>query len=188
MEVMVEIILSLIGLGLVVIAALNEIYQQKMKVSPMPTAASTRHAMIAKIDQTEPELIVELGSGWGGIAMEAAYKYPQAKIIGFECSPIPLLAARIRKLFNPRLKNLTFLRRDFFKFDMHDADVVLCYLSNPHMAQLETKLDKELQNGAEIISSTFYMPHWKTKNVSTVGGMYDTKIYQYQKTAAGLGS
>ncbi|HEX2752022.1 MAG TPA: class I SAM-dependent methyltransferase [Alphaproteobacteria bacterium] len=188
MELVVEFLLSLLGLFLIVAVALNEIYQQKMKVSAMPTAASTRHAMIDTIAQKDPETIVELGSGWGGIAIEAARKYPKCEVIGFECSPIPLLAARLRKLFNPRLKNLRFLRRDFFKFDMKDADVVLCYLSNPHMAQLEPKLDNELQEGAEIISSTFHMPHWKTRSVNTIGGMYDTKIYAYQKTAQALGA
>ena len=187
MEVAVEIILSLIGLCLVIVFGLNEIYQQKMKVSPMPTAPSTRHAMIDNIEQEKPDTIVELGSGWGGVAIEAAKKYPNSSIIGFECSPVPLMVARLRTLFNPRLKNVKFLRRDFFKFDMQNADVVLCYLSNPHMAQLEPKLDSELQEGAEIISSTFHMPHWKTRNVNTIGGMYDTKIFSYRKTASLLG-
>lgn len=188
MEIVIETILSLIGLCLIIAIALNEVYQQKMKVSPMPTAASTRHAMLDTIEQKSPDMIVELGSGWGGIALEAAKKYPNSEVIGFEYSPVPLMAARIRRFFNPRLKNLRFLRRDFFNFDMKNTDVVLCYLSNPHMAQLEPKLDRELPEGAEIISSTFHMPHWKTRSVSTVGGMYDTKIYSYQKTAQALGA
>lgn len=187
MEIIFGNILSLIGLCLIIAFALNEIYQQKMKVSPMPTPPSTRHAMIDTIEQKNPETIVELGSGWGGVAIEAAKKYPHSEIIGFECSPVPLMFARLRKLLSPSLKNLKFVRRDFFKFDMRNADVVLCYLSNPHMAKLEPKLDRELQEGAEIISSTFHMPHWKTHHVDTIGGMYDTKIYAYQKTSGALG-
>jgi methylase of polypeptide subunit release factors len=188
MELFVEIIFSLTGLCLITAIALNEIYQQKMKVSPMPTAPSTRHAMIGSIEQKSPDTIVELGSGWGGIAIEAAKTYPQCKVIGFECSPVPLMMARLRKLLNPRLKNLRFVRRDFFDFDMKDADVVLCYLSNPHMARLEPKLDKELHEGAEVISSTFHMPHWKTHRIHTIGGMYDTKIFSYRKTGLPLGA
>lgn len=188
MELAIEILLSLIGLCLIIAITLNEIYQQKMKVSPMPTAPSTRHAMINNIEQESPHTIVELGSGWGGVAIEAAIKYPKSEVIGFECSPVPLMAARLRKLIDPRLKNLRFLRRDFFEFNMKDADVVLCYLSNPHMARLEPKLDSELQEGAEVISSTFHMPRWKTRSINTVGGMYDTKIYAYRKTALALGA
>lgn len=187
MEIFVEIVFSLIGLGLLVAFGLNELYQQKMKVSPMPTAPSTRHAMIDTIEQKNPDIIVELGSGWGGVAIEAAKKYPDSEVIGFECSPVPLMFARLRQIIDPRLKNLKFLRRDFFQFNMRNADVVLCYLSNPHMAQLEPKLDRELQEGAEIISSTFHMPRWKTRHEDTIGGMYDTKIYAYRKTAGALG-
>lgn len=187
MDTALNIFLSLIGLALIIAVALNEIYQQKMKVSPMPTAASTRHAMLAAIAHKKPMMIVELGSGWGGIAIDAAQKYPDAKIIGFECSPVPLLAARIRKMMRPRLKNLSFVNKNFFTHDMNDADVVLCYLSNPHMAQLEPKLDQELKPGAEVISSTFAMPSWQLRNVSTIGGMYDTKIFSYEKTALALG-
>ena len=111
MEIIFGNILSLIGLCLIIAFALNEIYQQKMKVSPMPTPPSTRHAMIDTIEQKNPETIVELGSGWGGVAIEAAKKYPHSEIIGFECSPVPLMFARLRKLLSPSLKNLKFVRQ-----------------------------------------------------------------------------
>ena len=54
------------------------------------------------------------------------------------------------------------------------------------MAQLEPKLDRELKCGAEIISWTFYMPHWRVREKTTVGGMYDTDIFIYEKTTTPL--
>jgi hypothetical protein len=173
---------AFITLGLIAVVAFNEYYQRSMKVCPMPTAASTRKVMIEGIHQPSPKVIAELGSGWGGVAIAAATRYPDAQVIGFEGSLMPLLFSKLRKALHPRLKNLRFVKKNFFENDMRDVDVVLCYLSNPHMAQLEPKLHKELKNGAEIVSSTFYMPHWLPREKSIVGGIYDTPVYIYEKT------
>jgi len=183
---MLTFLYTVVTCALLAVVAFNEFYQHKMKVSPMPTPQSTRKAMLGSIHQTSPKVIAELGSGWGGIALAAAQRFPQAKVVGFEGSLIPLLFSKLRLLVNPQIKNVTFEKKNFFEKDMQDVDVVLCYLSNPHMAQLEPKLDRELKCGAEIISSTFYMPHWRVREKTTVGGMYDTDIFIYEKTAMPL--
>jgi hypothetical protein len=183
---MLTFLYALVTFSLLAVVAFNEYYQRKMKVSPMPTPQSTRKAMLGCIHQTSPKVIAELGSGWGGIALAAAKKFPEAKVIGFEGSLIPLLFSKLRLLLHPEIKNVQFEKKNFFEKDLHDVDVVLCYLSNPHMAQLEPKLDRELKCGAEIISSTFYMPHWRVREKTTVGGMYDTDIFIYEKTTTPL--
>ncbi|HRJ67622.1 MAG TPA: methyltransferase [Alphaproteobacteria bacterium] len=183
---MLTFIYAVLTCVMLAVVAFNEYYQRKMKVSPMPTPQSTRKAMLNCIHQKSPKVIAELGSGWGGIALAAAARYPQAKIIGFEGSLIPLLFSKMRLLLHPEIKNVTFENKNFFESDMQDIDVVLCYLSNPHMSQLEPKLDHELKCGAEIVSSTFYMPHWRAREKTTVGGLYDTDIYIYEKTEAPL--
>jgi len=183
---MLTFLYAFITLGLIAIVAFNEYYQRSMKVCPMPTPASTRMAMLKGIHQPAPKVIAELGSGWGGVAMAAAARYPEAKITGYEGSLMPYLFSRLRKMLHPEMKNLHFVKKNFFESDMGDVDVVLCYLSNPHMAQLEPKLHKELKNGAEIVSSTFYMPHWLPREQSIVGGIYDTDVFVYEKTAVPL--
>lgn len=175
-------VFSLVILALLLIVATNEFYQLRMKVSPMPTPRATRKAMLESIAHPAPKVIAELGSGWGGIAIEAAQKYPDAKVIGFEGSLMPFVFSKIRAACHPKLANLTFVKKNFFDHDMQDVDVILCYLSNPHMAQLEPKLHRELKPGAEVISSTFYMPHWVAKEQKTIGGLYDTPVYIYEKT------
>ncbi len=183
---MLPFLLSLLILALMVVVAFNEYYQRSMKVSPMPTPASTRAAMLAAISHPAPKVITELGSGWGGIAIAAAKKYPSTEVIGFEGSLMPLLFSKLRAACQPGLKNVKFIKKNFFEHDMRDVDVVLCYLSNPHMAQLEPKLHAELPVGAEVISSTFFMPHWRVRDQKIVGGLYDTDVYVYEKTAAPL--
>lgn len=183
---MLTFLYAFITLGLIAVVAFNEYYQRSMKVCPMPTPASTRRAMIEGIHHPSPKVIAELGSGWGGIAIAAAARYPDAHVTGYEGSLMPYLFSRLRKMLHPEMKNLRFVKKNFFEDNLSDVDVVLCYLSNPHMAQLETKLDRELKNGAEIISSTFYMPHWLPREQEIVGGIYDTDVFVYEKTAAPL--
>lgn len=183
---MLTFLYGLITIGLLAVVGFNEYYQRSMKVSPMPTPASTRKSMIGNIRHPAPKVIAELGSGWGGIAIAVARMYPDAQVIGFEGSLMPLLFSKLRQRLHPKLKNLRFVKKNFFDHDMRDVDVVLCYLSNPHMAQLEPKLHSEMQNGAEIISSTFYMPHWLPCRQEIVGGIYDTNVFVYEKTDAPL--
>jgi len=183
---MIEIIFSIVILALLIVVGCNEFYQRHMKVSPMPTPASTRKAMLAAIGSKKPAVIAELGSGWGGIAIAAARRYPDARVTGFEGSPAPYLFSRLRAALNPKLRNLRFVNQNFFSYDMQDVDVVLCYLSNPHMAELEPKLHRELKSGALVVSSTFHMPHWLPRETINVTGLYNTPVYIYEKTAAPL--
>lgn len=183
---MIDIIFSILVITLLIVVGFNEFYQRQMKVSPMPTPRSTRKAMLAAIADKNPAVIAELGSGWGGIAIAAARRYPQAEVIGFEGSPMPYLFSRLRAALQPKLCNLRFVKQNFFSYDMQNVDVILCYLSNPHMAQLEPKLHRELKTGALVISSTFHMPHWPPRETLTVGGIYDTPVYIYEKTDAAL--
>lgn len=175
-----DILISAILLAAVLTVLFNEIYQHRMGVSPMPTVPRVRRAMLDHMPDGVTGTILEIGSGWGGIAVALAKKYPDAKVIGLERSPAPLLISRLRRLLHPGLKNLSFVNMDFFDYDMKDVDVIACYLSNPHMAKLEPKFSAELKPGALVVSSTFYMPDWKPETVETIEGLYDTKIYVYR--------
>lgn len=176
-----EIIFSVVILAAVVLALTNEVFQQKTGVSPMPTVSSVRREMVGLIPAGTTGTILELGSGWGGIAFAAARAYPQAQVVGVEYSPFPFLAARLRKLLSPGLSNLRLVRQDFFDVSFRDASVVLCYLCNPLMARLERKFTQELPPGATVISSTFFIPGWEPERVKDLTGFWKTRIFVYRK-------
>jgi methylase of polypeptide subunit release factors len=80
-------------------------------------------------------VVLELGSGWGALAIAAAKACPHAKIIGYEISPAPLWIARLRA-FLGRHKNLSFVGGNFYDSDFRHADCVLTYLTVNLMSEL----------------------------------------------------
>ncbi len=175
-----EIISSLVILAAVIFVALNEIFQQKMGVSPMPTVGRVRRAMIDAIPDGFAGEIYELGAGWGGITFAAAKKCPAARIIAVEYSPLPFAVLWLRQRLC-RVANVVPQRADFFTLDLSGAGVVLCYLTNPLMEKLEPKLAAELTKGAVIISSTFQMKGWQPIKVIDTQGWWSTNIYIYRQ-------
>jgi SAM-dependent methyltransferase len=169
---MMIVLIALALLAIVIL--LNEFYQQRLGVPCMPTMPRVRRRMLELAGES-PGVIVELGSGWGGLARAAARRFPLARVTGLEMSPVPWLVSRLL-----RRRNTQFLRRDFFSFPLHDADVVLCYLTNPLMAKLAPKLKAELKPGARVVSSTFFIEGWEPETVEDVKGLWTTRIFVYR--------
>ncbi|MFH1158226.1 MAG: SAM-dependent methyltransferase [Pseudomonadota bacterium] len=173
-----ETFFSVLILLIVVVAFANEFFQQKLGVSPMPTMPGVRRAMLAQIPAGTVGKIVELGAGGGTVSFAAAKAFPQCRVVGVEYSVFPFLIARMRQLFLP---NLLFIRRNFFDISFGDAEVVLCYLTNPLMAELKEKFERELPSGAVIISSTFFIPGWEPEKTVDLEGWWKTRIFVYRK-------
>lgn len=146
-------------------------------ITPMPTSQKA----CKRISEILPKLkendkIYELGSGWGTLAWLLAKRYPDHWVVGYEISPIPFWASRL--FF--RRSNLIFEKRNFFKENLGDAALIVCYLYPGAMRQLKDKFQKELKPGTQIVSNTFAIPGWEPKQVLEVNDLYKTKIYRYE--------
>jgi hypothetical protein len=170
-------------LAIILMAAviIGEFFQQKTGVSAMPTIPAVRRRMLALISPPSGGKIVELGSGWGGMAIAAARQYPLCRVTGVESSIFPFIVSQIRRLMHPALKNIDFIRADFFDFSLRDTTAVLCYLCNPLMARLEKKFTAELPSGAVVVSSTFFIPGWTPEKNENVKGLWNTQIFVYRR-------
>ena len=62
-----------------------------------------------------------------------------------------------------------FMRRDLWKVDLSDVDVVAVYGLNPIMDKLGVKLQEELKPGAVVLSNVFSIPGWKQSPLSSKG-------------------
>lgn len=162
------------------VAFSNEFFQAKLGVSAMPTVPKVRREMLGLIPSGISGTIIELGSGWGGIACAAAKAHPECRVLGVEYSFFPFVVARIRKFFLPGLSNLSFSRKNFFDISFKGASVILCYLSNPLMARLKEKFSRELSGDAVVISSTFFIPGWEAETVKDISGVWNTRIFVYR--------
>ncbi len=156
------------------------IYSLLLGISPMPSSKKAKRAIIQLLSEESIEegLIYELGSGWGGLALLLAKRYPKAKVIAFELSPLPFLVSRIAKALLRR-PNLTILRKDFFKENLSEAEVIICYLFPEGMRRLSPKLKKELPDQCTIISNTFSLTGWENSSLFFLDDWSATRIYKY---------
>ncbi|AOZ93076.1 class I SAM-dependent methyltransferase [Paenibacillus crassostreae] len=176
-----------IGSGILAVAVLIAVISivltsWKNGISPMPSSAYVRRAVIAKINEvTEPGLLVEAGSGWGTLAFDVSKNTKGWQIVGIENSSIPLWVSRLLVRFSQQ-KNVTFVRGDLYNYPYTNANVVLCYLYPGAMKSLSNILYEQLTPESMVISICFALPDWQPDEIITCRDMYRTKIYVYRNS------
>lgn len=185
METILTVLFGLIVFAAVPIVLSLEYYAWKSKVIAAPSVPWMRAAVIRRLEAElkrtglEAPVILELGSGWGTLALAAAKIAPKGAVIGYEISPIPLWSSRVRAFFG-RYKNTKFISADLFAEDFSRADVVMTYLTMPHMARLKPKFEAELKPGAIVICNTFHVPDWLPQSEETIQNfVYTLKVFTY---------
>ncbi|MBU4332273.1 SAM-dependent methyltransferase [Patescibacteria group bacterium] len=106
------------------------------------------------------EMLYDLGAGDGRILITAVRDF-KAQAKGFEISFLPYWIGRLRILLSGCWKSITFKSRDFYKEDLSQADVVVCFLSPWAMKKLEPKFARELGPGTRVVSAAFALPNRK---------------------------
>jgi hypothetical protein len=125
----------------------------------VPTMSSTRAEaadvvkLLREAHLSEYPTIVDLGCGWGSLAIALASAFPNANIVGIEISPFPYWVTRLRTL---RRSNVRLSRDDFYHYDLRSADAIVCYLMMKPMPKLATFLDRVLQDGTPVVALTFW--------------------------------
>lgn len=146
-------------------------------ITPVPSSRKARQAILNAAAQSPPGSIIELGSGWGQLALALAAKYPQRHVIGYEISLIPwLVSLLLKKVY--RLPNLSFRRENFLRAKLPHAALLVCYLYPGGM----TKLARKLGDGptAEmLISNTFALPGQEPERIIRLDDLYKSPIYIY---------
>jgi hypothetical protein len=126
-------------------------------ISPYPSTAAQRAAVLAQVPLDFAGRAYELGAGWGGLAWALARARPRATVVAVETAWVPWAALRLRRTFAP-VPNLVLLRADFLKLPLGDGALFVCYLFRGAMRQLSEKLAREAQPGALLVTHTFALP------------------------------
>jgi len=149
----------------------------KLGISPMPTNKDTAIEIVELLKRSDDETIIDLGSGFGNLAIFIASNFPNKKVIAYELSFVPyIISMMLKKIL--KVDNLKIYRKDFLKEDLSNATLV-CYLFPKGMEKLEDKLFDDCIN-TTIISSTFAFRHIKERKIINVDDIYKTPIYYYQ--------
>lgn len=140
--------------------------------------------------------VYDLGAGLGTIAFEAAYS--GAHVVAVERDPTKVLAMKLLLGNNNRIAeasmkargsalvkptqrlDVEIVKKNLLDVNLHDADVVYCYLFGPLMQKVGEKAKRELRNGALLISVEHPITDWKPKFVDA-----EDKIYVYQQDTQG---
>lgn len=154
------------------------IWSLKNGISPMPTSFKMKQTLINVLPKIDHGTIYELGSGWGGIAILMAQKYPQCEVIAYESSPIPYFVSLLRKNILG-IKNLTLKKDDFLHSDLKKARLIYCYLYPKGMENLKSMLKQKSIKNIYLISNTFALPDLKAEKIIKIADLYHNKLYIY---------
>jgi len=111
--------------------------------------------------------LVDLGAGDGRVILAASDGFG-AHALGIELHPKRF--SFIRNVLMPTSPNVEVVRRDFFKTDVSDADIVTMYLLPSVNNALRKKLERELHSGARVVTHDFEIPEWRPVHVEVVQG------------------
>lgn len=165
------VLLAIILIILISVAAST----YKYGIGPTPTSPKVKSALMKVLPLIPPGKIFELGAGFGGIAFALADHYPNHLVIAFEISIFPYLWMKARQFVFPK-KNLQIRYIDFFKINLMEAELIICYLYPGAMKKLEPLVIDKC-----IISHTFALPNRKMDQVFFAKDLYHTPIYIYEK-------
>jgi predicted RNA methylase len=119
------------------------------------------------------EVLYDLGCGDGRFIISVARKFG-AKAVGIEINPILYLWCQIVITLLGLRRRIKIKFGNFFKYNLGDADVVICYLLQETNDKLEDKLLRELKPTARVISSSFMF-----NKLPVVSEDIDKGIYVY---------
>jgi len=171
---------EIVALGLVLAAiALIVAVTLRTGAPPLPTSPAVRDVMLDMLPGTLGGPVHELGSGWGGLALALARRYPGVQVVGYEISPLAWAFSLLRRMVSG-VPNLTFRFQDFLAADLGGGGLVVCFLATPLMERLKPKLEAELPAGALVLSNTFAIRDWRPAAVRTVPDVHRSRIYLYR--------
>lgn len=118
------------------------------------TSGKTARAICKLAKIKKDDLIYDLGSGDGTALITAAKEFG-AKGIGIEIDPLRYWISKVRIQRNGLSKKIQVLRKNFFKQNIRDADVVFVYLVPKTLEKLLPKFKEELKSGTRIVSFVY---------------------------------
>jgi hypothetical protein len=148
-------------------------------IAPMPSSTAACRAMRAAVAAAPDGPVVDLGSGWGTLAISVARADRGRRVIGYEVSWFPwLVSVALARVL--RLSNVSFVRADFRGVALPWPAVILCYLYPGGMRDVAHKLATEMPKPLTLVSNTFALPSMQPHETIRLDDLYRTVIRVYR--------
>jgi len=127
------------------------------------------------------DVFYDLGCGDGRVAVLAANEFKVKRAICVEKNP-KLAEKAMLRVREERLDGRVFVvNADMFQVPITDATVVYMYLLTSVNEMLRSKLERELQHGAKVLTLDFKIPSWTPYRILGTGKGWQKTIYIYIK-------
>jgi tRNA G37 N-methylase Trm5 len=135
----------------------------------VPTPQEVVEEMLRMADVKKGDVLYDLGSGDGRIAVTAAKKYG-VRAVGIDIDPERIREANQNAKRNGVTDLVKFRQEDLFKADFREATVVTLYLLPDLNEKLRPRLWAELKPGTRVVSHQFEMGNWKPEKTVELNG------------------
>jgi len=129
------------------------------------------------------DVVYDLGCGDGRILIVAVKEFNVKKAVGVEKDQQLYKLASTRMIDEGIANRASVVYGDFFEVDISEATIVTLFLLTSVNEMLKPKLERELRDGARIVSHEFRIPGWKPSrelDVRDENGLIH-KVYLYVK-------
>jgi tRNA G37 N-methylase Trm5 len=135
----------------------------------VPTPPEVVEEMLKIADVKKGDVLYDLGSGDGRIAVTAAKKYG-IRAIGIDIDPDRIREANANAKKAGVEELVKFRNEDLFKANFKEATVVTLYLLPDLNVKLRPRLWNELKPGTRVVSHQFDMADWKPEKQIELNG------------------
>ncbi len=127
---------------------------------PVPTKPE-RIRKALKLANLQPnEVLYDLGAGDGRVLLQAAREFG-ARAVGIEVGPIQCAWIWLRVAASGLGNQIQIRWANFYKADLHDADVVFFYATSKEVGKLAPHLEQQMKKGARLVSISADFPDWE---------------------------
>lgn len=133
----------------------------KLDVPFVPTPRMTLDTMLDLAAIGPNDIVYDLGSGDGRIAIAAVQERGAKRAVGIDINPVRVEEATANAKAAGVSDRVTFIEGDVFKADFSAATVVTMYLLDYVNLKLRPRILDELKPGTRVVSHQFSMQQWE---------------------------